>query len=167
MIEVKITPAMIKVAEKKAQEMGRLKNSIRKGEGNVTGFLGEMAVNKVIKGKVVSGKSFDYDILKEEKGWEVKTKARSVAPRPNYNCSVAEYNTKQKCDYYVFVSLYPLENPEKAYVLGYLPKEEFYEKAFYLKKGEIEPGTPWRVKASCYNVRVSDLKQLESVNVPA
>ena len=161
MIEIPITEAMIKVAKKKAEALGKLKNSIRKGEGNVTGFLGEMAANKVIRGRIVSGNSFDYDILKEEISWEVKTKARSVVPKPDYNCSVAEYNTKQKCDRYIFVSLWPLENPTKAYVLGYLTKDEFYKKAFFLKKGQIEPGTPWRVKASCYNVKISELNQLD------
>jgi len=166
MIEIPITPAMVKVAKRKAEELGKLKNSIRKGEGNITGFLGEMAANKVIKGKIVSGKSYDYDILKEEKSWEVKTKARNVVPLEKYNCSVAEYNTKQKCDNYIFVSLYPLENPTKAFVLGWLPKEDFYNKAFYLKKGQIEPGTPWRVKASCYNVRISELNSCENNGTP-
>jgi hypothetical protein len=162
MIEVPITDADFNEAKEKAENLGKLKNSIRKGEGNITGFLGEIAANKVIKGKIVSDTSYDFDILKEEVSWEVKTKSRSVKPKPDYNCSVAEYNTKQKCDRYIFVSLWPIEKPTKAYILGYLTKDEFYKKAFFLKKGQIEPGTPWRVKASCYNVKVSELNQMES-----
>ena len=40
MIEVELTPDMLSRAKKKAKEMGQLRNSITKGDGNVAGFLG-------------------------------------------------------------------------------------------------------------------------------
>lgn len=162
MIEVPITEAMRKVAKKKAEALGKLKNSIKKGEGNITGFLGEMAANKILKGRIVSGTSFDFDITtKDEKTWEVKTKSRSVAPRPDYNATVCAKNTKQKCDNYVFVSLCPMENPTKAYIMGWIDKDSFYKKSFYLKKGQYDPGTPWPAKEDCYNMKYSELNKFD------
>jgi hypothetical protein len=159
--KVKITPAMNKVAEKKAEALGRLKNSIRKGEGNITGFLGEMAANKIVKGKIVSGTSFDYDIVKDGKTYEVKTKARNVVPRSDYNATVCAKNTRQDCDNYLFASLCPLKNPTTAYIMGWIPKKEFYDKAFYLEKGQIDPGSNWPAQEDCYNVKYSELNSME------
>ena len=41
--EILITDRMREVAHKKAKEMGTLRNSISNGDGNVIGFLGEIA----------------------------------------------------------------------------------------------------------------------------
>lgn len=153
---------MHKVAKRKGEALGKLKNSIRKGEGNITGFLGEMAANKIIKGRIVSGTSFDYDIIGPDgKTYEIKTKARSVIPRQDYNATVCAKNTKQKCDRYAFVSLSPIENPTKAHVMGWIEKEEFFKKAFYLKKGQYDPGTPWPAKEDCYNMKYSELNKFD------
>ena len=45
MIEVKITEDMKKRAWAKSREMGVIKNSIMKGDGNIAGFLGEEVAN--------------------------------------------------------------------------------------------------------------------------
>ena len=50
MIEVKITPQMKKRAWDKARKMGKLRNSITRGQGNIAGFLGEEIANAFIKG---------------------------------------------------------------------------------------------------------------------
>ena len=41
MIEIKITERMKQRAWRKARSMGKLKNSITAGDGNIAGFLGE------------------------------------------------------------------------------------------------------------------------------
>ena len=51
MIEVEITDEMVVNARKKAREMGLLKNSIRRGQGAVTGFIGEQIAVKVLGGE--------------------------------------------------------------------------------------------------------------------
>ena len=61
MIEVKITPQMKKRAWSKARKMGKLRNSITRGQGNIAGFLGEEVANELIKGQV--NNTYDYDIL--------------------------------------------------------------------------------------------------------
>ena len=48
MIEVEITEKMKQRAWRKAREMGKLKNSITKGDGNIAGFLGEEGANQII-----------------------------------------------------------------------------------------------------------------------
>ena len=41
MIELNITKEMIESCKEKANEIGKLKNSITRGEGNLSGILGE------------------------------------------------------------------------------------------------------------------------------
>jgi len=54
MIEVKITELMKKRAWHKARSMGKLKNSILQGGGNIAGFLGEEVVNYLIEEKLAT-----------------------------------------------------------------------------------------------------------------
>ena len=61
MIEVKITPQMKKRAWTKARKMGKLRNSITGGKGNIAGFLGEEVANALIKGEIsISGDCISY-----------------------------------------------------------------------------------------------------------
>ena len=100
MIEIEITEDMKKRAWRKAREMGEINNSITKGDGNIAGFLGEEVANHIIKGDI--NNTYDYDIIKDDVTYDVKTKRCTSEPRPYYECSVAAFNTKQKCDYYAF-----------------------------------------------------------------
>ena len=97
MIEVEITEDMKKRAWAKSREMGVLNNSIMKGDGNIAGFIGEEVANLVIKG--IISNTYDYDIVDDEDiKYDVKTKRCTSAPKPYYDCSVANFNTKQQCD---------------------------------------------------------------------
>lgn len=153
MIEVDITEDMIRDAKAKSIEMGKLRNSITKGEGNVAGFIGELVALKIIGGKIKN--TYDYDLV--SKGGikvDVKTKRTTVKPKPFYNCSVADYNTKQACDYYCFVRV--LEDNSKAWFLGVYPKDKFYEDATFNRKGEPD-GPVFKFTADCYNLQISKL----------
>ncbi len=95
MIEVKITDDMKTRAWRKAREMGKLNNSITKGDGNIAGFLGEEIANEVIGGKITN--TYDYDIIDDDGlRYDVKTKRCTSEPKGYYECSVAAYNTKTK-----------------------------------------------------------------------
>ena len=156
MIEIFITDEMLDRAKKKAIEMGKINNSICSGEGNLAGFVGEQAANEVINGKI--NNTYDYDITDQIDFWDVKTKRCTTRPRPNYECSVAAFNTKQKCSKYVFVRLLHEGNTYiKAYILGWMTKEDYYKKAKFLKKGDFDPDNNFVVRADCYNVKISDL----------
>ena len=102
MIKVDITEDMLKKATFKAVSMGNLNNSILKGDGNLTGFLGEQIALTVLGGE---GKNtYDYDLITPNgTKVDVKTKKTTVEPKPFYDCSVAAFNIKQKCNLYCFV----------------------------------------------------------------
>ena len=156
MIEVEITDEMLLEARDSAKELGKLKNSIEKGMGNLAGFLGEILVRETLGYK--SESTYDYDLV-DSKGLkiDVKTKRTTVTPKPDYDCSVAAFNTKQKCDKYIFVRV--LSDLSKGWILGEMNKEQYFECARYMPKGKIDPANGFRVKANCYNVAIQDLKE--------
>ena len=156
MIEVTITDEMLLAARAKAVEMGKINNSILKGGGNVAGFLGEQVAMSVLGGDW--NNTYDYDFTTEAgKRVEVKTKQTSVEPLPHYECSIAKFNTKQDCDAYAFVRV--LNDFSIGWFLGVLTKETYFDKANFLKKGDVDPSNNYTVKADCYNVRIDQLEE--------
>ena len=156
MIEVTITDEMLLAARAKAVEMGKIHNSILKGGGNVAGFLGEQVAISVLGGDW--NNTYDYDFTTEAgKRVEVKTKQTSVKPLPHYECSIAKFNTKQDCDAYAFVRV--LNDFSIGWFLGVLTKETYFDKANFLKKGDVDPSNNYTVKADCYNVRIDQLEE--------
>tara|TARA_R110000824_G_scaffold199900_3_gene383954 strand:- start:27724 stop:28221 length:498 start_codon:yes stop_codon:yes gene_type:complete len=165
MIEVKITEQMKKRAWKKAREMGTIHNSIMRGGGNIAGFLGEEIANAIIDG--ITNNTYDYDITsKSGIKYDVKTKRCTSEPKPFYECSVANFNTKQKCDRYAFVRVeYKNKRWGRAWVLGWLTHDDYFKKAHRLTKGEIDPSNGFMVRADCYNVAIQDLKRFRRKKV--
>jgi hypothetical protein len=156
--EVSITKEQLKIAQTKADEMGRLNNSIKNGEGNVAGFLGELVVADCIGAEV--NNTYDYDLKKGLLTFDVKTKLCTSKPKPEYECSVAAFNISQKCDYYVFVRV--LEDYSKAWVLGEIAKEDYYKQARFCRKGltDSKSHIGWKFKADCYNLEISKLREI-------
>ena len=157
MIEIPITESMKKRAWHKARSMGKLKNSILQGEGNIAGFLGEEVVNNLIDGTISN--TYDYDIVYKTSSqnikYDVKTKRCTSPPKSYYECSVAAYNTKQSCDRYAFVRIEWVSGKwGRAWVLGWLDNKEYYNKSKKLYKGDIDPSNGYKVKADCYNVAI-------------
>jgi hypothetical protein len=163
MLKVEITDKMKKIAKKKAEEMGQLKNSILKGEGNTTGFLGEEIIKSFLSAR--SSNTKDYDISYKNKKYDIKTKLTSKEPLPEYDCSIAAYNTVQKCDGYIFVRIQKdkEDNLVCGWILGWMDKEGYFQNAEYWPKGKIDPSNGYRVKASCYNVKIKDLKNIQEL----
>ena len=153
MIQVEITDEMLVAAREKATEMGQLNNSILKGQGSLAGFVGEQVVMKILGGKWEN--TYDYDINVDNVRVEVKTKQTTVQPLPHYECSVAAFNIKQNCDAYAFVRV--LKDFSVGWFLGVMKKDEFFEKAKKLKKGEVDPSNNFTVRADCYNLRIDEL----------
>ena len=116
MEKIKITNLMLIKARQKSIELGKLKNSILNGNGNFAGFLGEFIVaKKLTNGRIRN--TYNYDIeLNSGLTVDVKTKQTTVNPLPNYDCSVAKYNTKQTCDIYCFTRI--LKDYSCGWILG-------------------------------------------------
>lgn len=158
MIEVPISDKMFIKAREKAIEMGKLNNSIQNGGGSLGGFIGEFIAQKVLGGRVKN--TYEYDLrLKDGSTVDVKTKMTSVEPLPHYDCSIANYNTKQDCDYYAFVRV--LNNYEKGWFLGWIKKEEYFNKARELKKGDRDGDNGFLVKSDCWNLRIDELEEFK------
>jgi hypothetical protein len=162
MIEVSITDEMIDTANKLAEELGILHHSIRKGSGNLAGFLGEECVLSHFK-EAVRDNTYQHDILLRNEYIEVKTKDRTVPPKPEYECTIPNANTRQAVTYYFFVSLLREGTKyTKGYLLGYMNKKDFFERACFLKKGDIDPSNNFVVKADCWNLKIKDLHQFKT-----
>lgn len=151
-IEVDVTPDMVERAKAKANAMGELRNSIRRGKGNLVGFLGEEIV-MAAWGGATSANTFHHDITFEEVTFEVKSKDRTVVPKPTYEASVANYNATQKADFYVFVSvLRQGTDYVKGHIVGIYDKASYVKDATYLEAGDVDPSNGWVVSANCYNL---------------
>jgi hypothetical protein len=164
MIEVDIAVTALDRARKRASEMpSTLKNSITKGAGILTGCVGEEVIRDVVGKSKVKGEfnyEFDFTVKSTGQTMDVKTKSTSAVPLPHYDCSVSGHNTKQKCDNYVFVRI--TRDLTKGWVLGYLPKQEFFDLARFFKKGDSDPSSPnkFTYKSDTYSVRIDQLKDI-------
>jgi len=158
MIEINITKDMLEKAEK-LYSFGKLNNSITEGKSNIYGAIGEIAVMEYLnidQNNCVS--TYDYDILLNGAKLEVKTKKTTVIPQDHYLCSIADYNTKQVCDYYLFVRV--KKDKSVAFLLGYMEKDTFFQESFFKKKGELDINN-FTFKADCHNIKIQDLKDIQ------
>lgn len=159
-IETKLTNQQIASAYRKAESLGSLRNSILGGAGNIIGYLGEEIFSHIFSGIIED--TFDYDVRINEFKIDVKTKETTVKPEDHYFATVADFNTKQNCDFYYFCRI---DLKKKiGYLLGGLPKNEFYEQALFYREGDIDPTSKqgWKFRADCYNIEISKLKQPKS-----
>lgn len=156
MIIIDITEEQIKRATK-LYDFKVLKNSITKGESNIYGALGEIITydyySKLFP--VVFENTYDYDMIIGGHKIDVKSKKTTVPPKPNYNCSIANYNITQKCDFYHFCRIH--ENLKVGYLLGFSKKEDFFTLAEFKQKGQSD-GANFKFTTDCYNLPISSLK---------
>ncbi len=165
--KVPITRDMISRAEEKSKWHGDINNSIRRGEGNVVGYLGEEMVLSFLS-DVVEENSYDYDMIRSkgtpyEYTIDVKTKERGVSkkgnpyvPRGHYSVHVGEASMHQRVDTYVFAQVNRVGDTYEGWVLGWMDKEEFLRRAKKVKEGEPdEYGKP--EAADAYKMEIKDI----------
>lgn len=154
MIEVVVTADMLVEARDKAAEMGKLRNSITSGAGNIAGFIGEFIAHKVLGGSLTN--TYDYDLVLDDGiKVDVKTKQTSVKPLETYECSIANLNATQRCDYYCFVRV--KNDFTVGWYLGVYPKEQYMLDSVFMKKGTVDPSNGYVVKSDCWNLQISKL----------
>ncbi len=157
MILLVVTKEHIEKA-KELFEFKKLNNSITEGDGNLAGALGEILVCEYYKGKQEN--TYDYDLIIKSLKIDVKTKRYTAkfTPTQSWNLNIPDFNTTQACDYYCFVGM--PDNYSKAYIYGFISKNEFYEIAKFGKINEIDPNGDgkWKFRADCYNILISKLK---------
>lgn len=153
MKRITITQNHIQKAKTLANELGTLRNSITAGDGNLAGFVGEVVMAEVLDARHAN--TYDSDLLWNDITIDVKTKRTTVAPKDYYECSIAAYNTKQNCDLYAFCRVNA--NMDTLWFLGMIPKETYFQKARFLKKGQVDGDNNFVVKADCYNMEIKDI----------
>lgn len=154
MIEVRIKTGLIKAARIKAAEMGLLKNSIAQGQGSPSGFIGEFLAAQHLGAEVRN--TYDYDlVMPDGTRVDVKTKRTNYKPKPEYSCSIAAFNTRQKCDMYFFVRV--KNDLSTAWLLGGYDKKKYFEDATFHRKGDFDPANNFTFRADCYNLPISAL----------
>ena len=153
MIQINVTPDQVQRA-KKLYPFESLKGSITNGKGNIYGEIGEILIYDYFKHRDTIFKStYDYDLIIDGYKIDVKTKHTTVPPQSNYNCSISAYNTHQDCDYYFFCRV--MKDLSIGYLLGYISKQDFYQKATFNKKGEMDGN--FAFKDDCYNLAIKQL----------
>ena len=157
MIQIKITPSIISRAKKKAATVGNLQGSITGSLSHVVGAIGEIIVADAMGAN--ESNTYDYDLVRDGERIDVKTKRCNTRPFPHYDCSVAAHGTNQNCDSYVFVRI--LTDTSRAWILGSIPKQDFYTKATKYKRGDVDPANGFTFKADCYNLPISELSDVQ------
>jgi hypothetical protein len=158
MIEVKVPDKLIKLAEERSKRLGVLKNSITEGDGNTAGYIGQILIKLFLDGEDID--DYDFDVLKDNIRYEVKTKRCKFKPLPEYACSVCEKNARQNCDYYVFVRI--TNDYKTAWILGKKNSKNYLKESTHCKKGEIDPDSNlgWTFKENCYNLKINQLETI-------
>lgn len=166
-IQRKIDNILLSEAELLKSNIPLLNNSITQGQGTLAGCIGEIAVRDYIISLGIGAKivgHYDYDILtSNNKKIEVKTKRCTSIPKPHYECSVANFNDKQNCDFYFFTRV----SNDFVYLLGYISKNDFFLKSSQKKSGDFDSnvlpnGTNFKFHANCRNLFIYDLKKLKN-----
>lgn len=147
-----------RTAYKEAEELGVFNNSITSGGGTLASILGEVKAAEYLGAKREN--TYDYDLVWNGLKIDVKTKKTTVKiVKLNYEASIADFNTTQECDMYLFTRVNMIT--QQVWVIGMIDRDEYYEKARFMKKGTVDPSNNYTVKADCYNLPYSELLQLE------
>ena len=146
---------------KQLYPFSKLRGSISSGKSNIYGAIGEIIVHDFFTNNgydVNFYSTYNYDLIIKDFKIDVKTKKTTVIPKDDYLCSISSFNTTQNCDYYFFVRVN--QNMEQAYLLGYMSKKKFFQKAFFKKKNSIDVNG-WTFKDDCYNIKISKLNKFK------
>jgi hypothetical protein len=119
-------------AKKRADKLGALKGSIRKGKGNYVGYLFQCAYSMLYNCEWSD--EFNYDLTSPTgEHIECKSKERTIQYIDvSWETSIADHaglGSGQKCDKYVFGSVSVERNskrPQWIWFLGEIPKQQYF-----------------------------------------
>lgn len=154
----------IKTAELEAKAMGALNRSILKGNGNVAGILGELAVLRYFGYlNARRNNTYNHDLIIKGFRFDVKTKRRKVDPQPHHCGTIPSYSD-QSCHAYIFTSVcYVGDNPSHVHLCGWVGKDRFKKEAINYKKGDVNPENGWVCSMDCYCMDYSKMKSITSL----
>ena len=170
-VHVPITPRSRGTAEAFAKTLPIYPGSHRAKAANLVGSLGEVIVQEWLLSRgymPISVRSIDQDMTMQcssgqELHFDIKTKDRTVPPRPDYEATVPAYvYDKQTPHYCVFVSLYrerssPAEAFSDAYIVGTIARDRFHAIKYFEPMGRKPNGAVFFCDA--WNVKIGDLDE--------
>jgi len=152
----------IKEAFERSEALGILPNSFTRGAGRMTGFIGEIAFEKLYPlAKYVGDKSFTHDYVLGKKTIDVKSKTCTSIPKPDYTASVNCLKSKPLgAKVYFFTRV--RKDMMRAWLLGWQTSTSIQNKKNYKNRGESDSyGFQYRV--SGYHVPISSLRSSNSL----
>jgi hypothetical protein len=162
MIKLKPNERQLEYARQQSKELPiRNKNYHIVPDGrNYTGFVGEKAVADLLKCQ--HKPSYEYDLILEDgRTVDCKTFTNKYYPRDDFECHVMKKGRQQTCDMYLFCSYNKETN--LLFVCGYMPRDEFYERAKEIKKGDKSDINNIRYRADGYIIKIGDLYPVEDL----
>lgn len=141
MIEVEVSKDLIDKAELRASAVSRTSTLLHKYGSEkkriFEGYLGEEIVKEYLDIESIDD-DYEYDLISNKgKRLEVKTISCSFKPHDDYFCTVnssyLDSVRKQSADYYVFLRV--LNSYDKAWLLGYIECDKFFELGNFIEKG--------------------------------
>ncbi len=170
MLEIELE-GYLEAAQTRAQDLGELDRSMRGLQASQVGALGELIGMDYLRGlgfELEEIYSTRYDVQAKVGGeWktlEFKTKERTVAPLPHYDCTVPAYNhDHQRPDYFVFISLLSsgksddIQRFSKGFILGSISLERFDQLATSWNPSQVDNSNGWIPTINCYNVQIGEL----------
>jgi len=163
---LEVIPISVEMSERarhRAEAMGSLPNSVIKGQGNLTGFLGEEIVMESAKKRRNVKLLDDYngDLLINGRIIEVKSQVQRVErmPAPNYLVNVLSESVHQTPEFYIFTRI--LERTDYYYphgwICGTISATEFFGKAVLRKKGHRNEDNGFTTHTDCYMLPIKEL----------
>ena len=146
----------IATAYKRSCKMGVPSNSIMKGQGRMTGLLGEVATNAFLpRSRYVGDSVWTHDIEHKKKTIEVKSKICSGVPKPEYNAFVnGKKDMKPENDVFFFTRV--RRDFMQIYLVGWRPTKSFLKKADFFSGGETADNG-FHYKAAGYDILIEQL----------
>lgn len=152
MLEIKITKKDIEKTSERLFDDSKFTIS---SHGKEYGLLAEQIFLNNFGGELIGSRGYDIWLPPLNK-IDVKTKVCRSEPLPHYTCSVSAYQQKNDSDYYVFFRM--LKDKSKCWILGCLPKQEFFDRAEFVKAGTRDGG--FLSKIDMYSIEISELRSV-------
>tara|TARA_R110002051_G_scaffold129958_1_gene203684 strand:+ start:735 stop:1274 length:540 start_codon:yes stop_codon:yes gene_type:complete len=146
----------VATAYSRSCKMGIPGNSIMKGQGRMTGLLGEIAVNTYLPQSHYVGDSvWTHDLVHKEKNIEVKSKICSGIPKPEYTAFVnGKKDMKPENDTFFFTRV--RRDFMQVYLVGWIPTKLFLKKADFVSVGD-EAENGFQYKSPGYDILIEQL----------
>lgn len=167
-IEINITKDMLNFAKDKISTIKFNKKELNKFGSEKTrtffGYIGQAMILSYIGIPLYDVETFDYDVIFNNKKWEIKSISCKYKPPLDFLATVNSHDLKgvhkQKSDYYIFNRI--LYDKTIGWILGYISCDDFFKKGEFKSKGENICSNPSVGKFEKANATVLPISKLHS-----